>query len=106
MNQIVQAFIALSLLTTVATAADGPSIDRGKELFSSTQLGTNGKSCTTCHPNGKGLEDASAMDGKKLVKITNMCIVKALKGKALPDDSIDLSSLVMYQNSIGAAKAE
>jgi cytochrome c peroxidase len=35
-----------------ATVADG------KTLFSDTSLGRNQKSCTTCHPGGKGLEGA------------------------------------------------
>src|SRR5512133_285194 len=106
MNRTILTFIAMSLLATVATAADGPSVNRGKELFTSTQLGTNGKSCAGCHPDGKGLENAAAFDEKKLVKVTNMCIEKALKGTALPDNSSDLSSLIMYQKTIGATTAK
>jgi len=103
---VIKAFIALFFMSSMATAADGPSIKRGNELFNSTSLGTNGKSCAGCHPDGKGLEDAADNDKKTLAKISNQCLVKALKGKSLPDGSVELDSLVMYLGSLGAAKAK
>lgn len=104
MNRTIQAFIVVFALATVATATDGPSIEHGKKLFNSSRLGTNERSCSTCHSDGKGLEDAMSYDEKVLANITNQCIVKALKGKALDEGSVDLNSLVMYQKTIGAAK--
>ncbi|MDA8415316.1 MAG: hypothetical protein M0023_16195 [Desulfobacteraceae bacterium] len=106
MNRIFQAIVALFVLATVATAAGGPSLEKGKELFTSTSLGTNGRSCAGCHANGKGLEEVANYDEKSLSKIINQCIVKALDGKPLTVDSVELSSLVMYVNSLGAAKAK
>ncbi|QEM70195.1 cytochrome C [Geobacter sp. FeAm09] len=81
-------------------AAVSPSPERGKELFNSVALGTNGKSCASCHPGGKGLEKSAASDPEKLAKVVNRCIVKALKGKALPSKSPDLASLVSYLKTI------
>ena len=93
-------FIMLAVSVSLAMAAGQPSADRGKELFNSTTLGTNGKSCATCHSGGKGLEKAAAFDRSKLEKIVNQCIVKALKGKALAPGSPDLTSLVAYLKTL------
>ena len=104
MYPTIHALISVLVLGTVALAADGPSVERGSKLFNSTSLGTNGKSCATCHPDGKGMEEVSDNDQKTTVGVVNKCIVKALKGKALADNSLEMSSLVMYMNSLGKAK--
>ncbi|MDY0213217.1 MAG: cytochrome C [Desulfuromonadaceae bacterium] len=87
-------------------AADKASTDRGKELFNSTELGTNGKSCASCHAEGKGLEKSAAHDDAKLKKITNLCISQALKGHPLSTGSSDMASLVMYMKSLAPATAQ
>lgn len=106
MNRTTYALIALFVLATatVAAAKDAPSVERGSNLFNSTSLGTNGRSCATCHPGGKGLEDVADYDNNKLKMAVNTCIVKALKGKSIADNSPDLDSLVMYLNTFGTAK--
>ena len=81
---------------SLAMAMDGASPDRGKQLFTSTQLGTSGKSCNSCHPGGKGLEKAAAHDTGELGEIVNQCIKTPLKGKALDPASAELKSLIMY----------
>ncbi len=103
MNRTTHAIITLLVLvtTTAAAAKDAPSVEHGNKLFNSTSLGTNGKSCATCHPNGKRLEYIADLDEKKLLPIVNSCIVNALKGKSLADDSPELGSLVMYLNTFG-----
>lgn len=106
MKRTIFALIAVLVLATAAAAEEAPSAEHGKKLFNSTSLGTNGKSCASCHPDGKGLEDAADYDQETLTKLANKCIEKALKGKTLADDSPDLSSLVMYMNTLGAAKPE
>lgn len=106
MDRTIQVFIALFVLATVATAAGWPSVERGNELFNSTLLGANGKSCDSCHPEGKGLEEAAANDEKTLAKIANRCIVKSLNGKALAVGTPELTSLVMYLKTLGPAKTK
>jgi cytochrome c len=91
---------------SLAMAAGQPSPERGKELFNNTALGTNGKSCATCHAGGKKLEDAATYDTKKLEKIVNQCIVNALKGSALAPGSPDLTSLVAYLKTLAPAAAK
>jgi cytochrome c len=87
-------------------AAVQPSTERGKELFNSTTLGTNGKSCASCHAGGKKLEEAAGYDQKQLEQIVNQCIVNALKGNALASGSPDLTSLVSYLKTLAPAAAK
>jgi hypothetical protein len=92
------------LIAATAVFAEGPSIERGKALFGSAALGTNGKSCETCHPGGARLTEAAGYGEGKLKKIINSCISTPLAGKKLADDSMEMKSLVMYISSLGAAK--
>jgi cytochrome c peroxidase len=77
-------------------AAEGVSIERGRELFESDKLGKSGKSCMTCHPGGKKLEWAGTFEYEKLEDMTNRCIQKALQGKPLKVGSDEIKSLIMY----------
>jgi cytochrome c len=103
MKMLLATFTMWAVSANLAMAAGQPSAERGKELFNSTALGTNGKSCASCHPGGQGLEKAAASDRKKLEKIANQCIVKALKGNALAAGSPDLTSLVAYLKTLSPA---
>ncbi len=85
-----------------AFAGGGSSVEQGKVLFNSTSLGTNGKSCSSCHQGGKKLGGAAAEDVKDLEAIINKCIVGALKGSALPSGSSDLTSLALYLKTFSA----
>jgi len=78
------------------------TIDKGKALFNDPKLGTAGKSCNTCHNDGKGMEKAAAK--KDLEIMINSCITGALKGKALDVKSADMQSLVLYLKSFAADK--
>lgn len=97
--------ITLSMLAaaSLAMAGDGASTARGKELFTSKQLGTSGKSCSTCHPDGKGLTKAATYDAGELGEIINQCILNPLKGKALDPASGEMKSLIMYIKSLAPA---
>jgi cytochrome c553 len=86
----------LTVLASLAEAADTPSLERGRELFSSTRLGTNGKSCASCHPHGNRLVQAAGYAEGELAGIINACIEKPLKGTALDPASGEMKSLIMY----------
>jgi cytochrome c len=73
--------------------------NRGKALFESTKLGSNGKSCVSCHPGGSKLEWPATFPEDKLSDAINNCISKALKGKPLPTESAELKSLIRYIKS-------
>jgi len=89
----------LVLWAAIVCAEHGPSLDRGKELFESPALGTNGRSCVTCHPGGKKLDWVGTYDDARLSAIIATCIRKPLHGTPLPADSDDLKSLILYIRS-------
>lgn len=85
----------------VFAASQEATIDKGKILFNDSNLGKSGKSCNTCHKDGKGMEKAVAI--KDLEGTVNSCITGALKGKALDVKSADMQSLVLYIKSFAAS---
>ena len=95
-------FLVLTTLATLAAAGEAPSVERGRALFTGTTLGTNGKSCATCHPDGKGVGKAAGMDEGELARVLNGCIMKPLKGKPLDAGSTEMKSLMMYVKSVGS----
>jgi cytochrome c peroxidase len=95
--------LAAALGTGIAFAAQQEaSIEKGKALFSDPKLGTSGKSCSTCHPDGKGLTHAG--EKSDLARIVNNCIAVPLKGKPLDPESVEMKSLLLYVKSFGAKK--
>lgn len=100
-------FIAALLLAPhSAHAADSkPSAELGKKLFYSQSLGTNGKSCSTCHQSERKLGKIAAKgswfggSAKTLEQAINICIQSTLKGTALPEDSVEIQSVALYMRS-------
>ena len=106
--------IVMSLLVVGLTASIGfaaGNVEKGRAMFNDPKLGTNGSTCNTCHPDGKGLEKAGE-PGKKewrtpggaqksLEDAVNICITMALKGKALDKKSQGMQDLVAYIKSLG-----
>lgn len=104
---IMLSLIALGLVFSGAFAAD---VEKGKALFNDPKLGggTAGKSCNSCHPDGKGLQNAADKKefnimGKKqkgLEDAVNFCIEMALKGKAIDPKGTDMANIVAYIKSL------
>jgi mono/diheme cytochrome c family protein len=104
-------FVAMSMVfACAAVAMHHTPEDRGKALFNDTTLGggTSGKSCATCHADGKGLEGIAGKkewktpggEFKTLEEAVNICVTMALKGTALDVKSEQMKDLVAYLNSI------
>jgi len=74
----------------------------GKELFKSSALGTNGKSCESCHPNGDMLSGVGKKHEKpqELENRANQCISGGLKGKKLDAESSDMKALAEYLRTL------
>jgi len=100
-------FITVLLLSThsVYAADTKPSAELGKTLFSSPSLGTNGKSCSTCHQSERKLGVLASKgswfggSAKTLEQAINFCIESTLKGKPLPEDSVEIQSIALYMRS-------
>lgn len=102
-------FLSLVLVFVAGVAYSG-DVQNGKTIFNDSSLGTNGKSCNSCHPDGKSIDA-----GKKAFKIlgteqksiedaVNFCIEKALSGKALEKDSEKIDDIVSYLKSVKGKK--
>ena len=76
------------------------SVEGGKQLFNDSTLGgsSNTTSCSTCHPDGKGLERAGEKDN--LTQMIETCIERPLKGKAPDEQSMEMESLKLYIKSL------
>ncbi len=109
-KKVIFTVLAMSFVTTVYAG----DVEKGKALFNDPKFagGTSGKSCNTCHPNGKGLEKAGTKKqfnvmGQKqnsLEEAVNFCIVNANKGKAIDVKSEDMKNIVAYIKSLGKKK--
>lgn len=79
-----------------AYANEAPSLSLGKTLFESEELGTKGRSCTTCHPHGKGLDMIGDFNDTELKDIINACLRDALGAEMISMESQEMNALVMY----------
>ena len=75
--------IASTVLLSGSVALAASDIEEGKKYFNDTSLGSNGKSCASCHTEGKGLENACDYDVPTLQEFVNFCIRDAMKGDML-----------------------
>ncbi len=85
---------------------------RGQKLFADASLGTNGKSCNSCHTNlGQGdipftgrapfpKVFAMAKKMRTLDQTVQGCLMGAMKGNALAWDDAKLTDLVTYIDSL------
>jgi len=103
---LVVAVIGLVFTLTYA----GGDAARGEALFNDTNFAgaTSGKSCSTCHPDGRGLENAGDKEEfrimgktqKSLEEAVNICIEQAIHGKAIDPVSEEMQDIVAYIMSL------
>lgn len=82
--------------------------ERGKTLFNDAKAFGGQKACSSCHPNGKGLEKSGDKKewmtpvgpAKTLEEAINLCIINANKGKALDVKSDQMKDMVAYIKSL------
>jgi cytochrome c553 len=107
--------MTVALIFSFAYAAG--NIEKGKALFNDPNAfnAPGEKSCSLCHPDGKGLEKAGA-EGKKswtnpggtwlaLEDANNVCIMMANKGKTIDPMSEDMKDLVAFIRSLAKGAA-
>ena len=105
------AVLFIILMFTAGTAYSGA--DKGRSLFNDKSLGTNGKSCNTCHSGGgdiNGSKEKFTILGSEQNSIedaVNFCIKMALNGKPLEKDSSKMKDLVSYLKTLkGGSESE
>ncbi|MBI4690435.1 MAG: hypothetical protein HY754_09250 [Nitrospirae bacterium] len=111
-KMILLVFTAIALIASVSFAAD--DVEKGKKLFKDPKFGggTAGKSCNSCHPNGRGLEKSAdkkeftlmGKTVKTLEEVVNICIETPMKGKAIDVKSEQMKNIVAYIKSLKTKK--
>ena len=78
-------------------------VQKGRDLWTSPQLGTNGVACAQCHPNGANTHPETYPKFQQqlgrviaLREMINWCIQQPLEGKPLALDSKDMVALEAY----------
>ena len=111
MMRFTQLIVLLSfIMVSAAGTAHSGDIKKGEALFNDSSLGTNGKSCNTCHAGGKNIDA-----GKKTYTIlgsnmdsiedaVNFCIKMALSGKPVGKDSVEMTNMVSYLRTLKGKK--
>ena len=97
-----KSIVAMSLLLMTgisAQATEAPTLSLGKALFESTELGTKGRGCVTCHEQGKGLEMIGDFNDTELKDIINACLRDAMGGQLMSTESQELEALLVYVRS-------
>jgi cytochrome c len=92
-------------LASFAFAID--NVAKGKTLFNDPKAFGGQRACSSCHPQGKGIENAGTKKKlmtktgltKTLEEAINLCIVNANKGKALDPKSEQMKAMVAYIKS-------
>ncbi|MFU8819022.1 MAG: c-type cytochrome [Desulfurivibrio sp.] len=109
---VVTAAIILGLIAPAAWAGGHLPEERGKKLFQDQRAFGGEMSCSACHPDGSGLEQAGSKTSFRIMGKTqnsleeavNFCIVNANKGKAIAVDSAEMKDMVAYIKSLAGKK--
>lgn len=87
---------------TIPAATTPMEVTQGKAIFNDSSLGTNGKSCGSCHVEGKKPLDGRKTDNR-LVAFVQYCYEHAIGGqKVIEADKLD--KLISYFASLGSNK--
>jgi len=100
MSKFLFPVLTLYILLSPALATEIPTLTLGEKLFHADNLGTNGNSCASCHPGGKGLEEIDAYEDGMLKEMVNFCIRDALKGQMMDLESTEIESFLLYLRSL------
>jgi hypothetical protein len=92
--------LAILLITGLgAHATEAPTMDLGKTLFESIELGSKGRACVTCHAQGKGLDLVGDFNDTELKDIINACLRDAMGAKLISTESQEMEALLVYVRS-------
>jgi cytochrome c len=105
---ILAAVVGLALRSPAVAGPKEEFGARGAKLFADPGLGTNGKSCSSCHERpadwaAKPRFPKFALDGvRTLDQAIQLCIANALQGRALASDDERLTALAVYIDGLYA----
>ncbi len=95
----------------IAFEAEQKALARGKEIWFDPNIGTNGRNCESCHPDGE-MTNAEAYPRYKHILRTmatismthNFAVVNESKGKPWEIGSYDANALVLYVTYLANGK--
>lgn len=112
-------FILITALVVAGgwSLANAGNVEKGKALFESPTLGggTTGKSCQSCHKEGKNLGAdlferkhyrLMGMAKSSVAEIVNTCIEKPMGGKAIDLNGEEMQDLLAYMQTLTAKQAK
>lgn len=106
----VLSLVSFTFIFSLAYAAGDE--EKGKTLFNNPKFAGGKRACSSCHPNGKDLEDVAdklarkellTPPGKKfktLEETVNFCIENAIMGRAIDPKSNQMKDMVAYIMSL------
>ena len=104
-----KSIVAISLLFITgicAHATEAPTLNLGKTLFESTELGSKGRGCVTCHAQGKGLEMIVDFNDTELKDIINACLRDAVGAKMISTEAQEMEALLSYVRGFEKLRSE
>lgn len=112
MKTVKIAVFAMSVVVLLVALSFAGDAGKGKMLFEDPKFAGGVKSCSSCHPGGRGLEKAGekkefhvmGKTQKTLEEAVNFCIVNANKGKALDPNSEQMKDVVAFIKSLKPKK--
>ncbi|NTV98860.1 MAG: hypothetical protein HGA70_06840 [Chlorobiaceae bacterium] len=94
------AVLSVQFFLCSTATGETPSSEKGRQLFNSKDFAgaVSGKSCASCHPGGSGMQ--FAWSNPNLAGQINNCILGALGGKPLEEESLEMQSMLLYIRSL------
>lgn len=86
------------------TPTQAKEAKKGKKLFNDPAMGTNGKSCGSCHIEGQKPLDGRKIDNR-LIAFIQYCYEHAIDGQSVMDE-VKLDQIVYYFKSLRAKEGE
>jgi cytochrome c len=109
-NKSILLMLMCSIFVASGIALAAGNAAKGKALFNNPKFAgaTSGRSCNTCHPDGKGLKQAGSKKEfhiageaqNSLEDAVNACIINAIAGKAIDPESAEMQDIVAYIRSL------
>ena len=106
MNKLTITACLVLFIAIPALAIESPSLELGKTLFESADLGSKNRSCSSCHSEGKGLSLVGDFNDEELKDIINACIRDALGGDMISTESQEMQALLSYVRKFQKPESE
>jgi len=95
----------------IAARAEKKALERGRKIYFNTELGSNGRSCHSCHPAGKMTNAQSYPRYKHIMKTMatismthNFAVVNESRGEAWILGSEDANAIALYVQFLANGK--